>query len=203
MLVLVFLAGCAAVPARAPEADRLQAWTARAQRLAPLTAWEVQGRLALATPEEGWQARLRWVRRRDEHRIDLTGPLGRGHLRLTQDVRGATLHDGERTYRDTSAQQLLARTLGWTVPFDGLGYWLRGLPAPDTPAARRDLDAYGRLARLEQHDWDIRYLEYAHFGGHELPSKVFLTRAAPGRGTKEETLEVRLVIERWELRSEE
>ncbi len=201
-LCLVFLTGCAAVPPRAPEADRLQAWTARAQALAPLTVWEVRGRLALATPDEGWQAQLRWVRRRNDHRIDLIGPLGRGHLRLTQDARGATLHDGEHTYRDGSAEQLLARTFGWSMPLDGLGYWLRGLPAPDAPA-RRDLDACGRLARLEQRDWDIHYLEYARFGEHELPSKVFLTRTALGRDTKEETVEVRLVIERWELRNEE
>lgn len=200
--LFIILAGCAAVPERASEDDRLRAWTARTQRLAPLTVWEVHGRLALATPDEGWQARLRWVRRRDDHRIDLTGPLGRGHLRLTQDALGATLRDGEHTYRDRSAQQLLARTLGWTVPFDGLGYWLRGLPAPDAPA-RRDLDAYGRLARLEQHDWDIRYLEYARFGGHELPSKVVLTRTALGRATKDETVELRVVIERWEVGSEE
>lgn len=209
--------GCAAVPpspgvdgAGVSPAERLQAYTARAALLARLTDWEVEGRLALSTPEGGWQARLHWVRRRDEHRIDLAGLLGGTRLRLTQDAAGAVLRDAAHTYRDTNAERLLARALGWPVPLDGLGYWLRGLPAPDgPPPARRELDALGRLTYLSQHDWDIRYLEYARLGPYELPSKVFLERTFANGGAAADggaplppppgRLEVRLVIERWAL----
>jgi outer membrane lipoprotein LolB len=203
---LFFLAGCATVPAPAPLGDPAVAWETRRHTLAPITAWEIHGRLAMHTREEGWQARLRWVRRCEQHRIDLTGPLGRGHLRLTQDNDGATLSDAQHVYRDSNAEQLLARATGWYVPFEGLGYWVRGLPAPDGPS-RQDLDGHGRLRSLQQHDWDIRYLEYTRVGGHELPSKLFLKRVLQSGGTarspEDRTLEVRLVIERWEVKSDE
>ncbi len=206
-LCLAFLAGCAAVPPPPPsgtagegEAGRLQTYAARAASLARLTDWEVEGRLALTTPQGGWQARLHWVRRGEAHRIDLAGPLGSARLRLTQDATGAVLRDAQHSYRDTNAERLLARALGWPVPFDGLDYWLRGLPAPAAPPPeRRDLDEQGRLTHLRQYDWDIRFLEYARFGSYELPRKIFLARAYAGAEAAQERLEVRVVIERWEL----
>jgi len=201
---LLVLSGCAGLPEGPPVDDPAAAWQARAARLAPLTNWEVLGRMALRTPEESWQATLLWVRRDDSHKIDLTGPLGRGHLRLTQDRDGAQLRDADqRTYRDSSAQQLLLRATGWQVPLEGLNYWILGLPAPEADSGR-DLDERGRLSALRQSGWDIRFMEYARYDGYDLPSKLFIKRrAAPGERVigadpaNDSVVELRLVIERW------
>jgi outer membrane lipoprotein LolB len=195
-------AGCATAPALPPVENPAATWQARQMELRPITTWKIQGRMSMRTAEEGWQASLNWVREGEWHRIDIIGPLGRGHLRLTRDNQGAELRDADQhSWHAENPEQLLYRTTGWLVPLDGLNYWVLGLPLPDT-AASQELDPQGRLKTLSQSGWDIRFLEYARYGALDLPSKLFIKRQ--GRGTNgdpadDATLEVRLVIERWAL----
>lgn len=206
VLWLAALAGCATVVERPPAPDARAAWAARNEQLAPIDAWELHGRVALQSQTDGWSATLRWMRDAARHDIDLTGPLGGGRVRLRQDASGAELRDSEhRVLRDHSAESLLLRATGWLLPVDGLNYWVLGLPAPGE-ANEVQLDQWGRPQRLSQHGWQVQYLDYAQFGRYELPSRVFLKRrvehnATPGTGDEPDTLEVRLVVDRWTLKS--
>jgi len=198
-----FAAGCATTPSYPPPVeDPAVAWQARQTELKPVSAWKIQGRLAMRSDDEGWQATVYWARDGDQQRIDLAGPLGRGHLRLVQDSHGAELRDADqRTWRANNAEQLLYRTTGWRVPLDGLNYWVLGLPVPEA-AASEELDSRGRLKKLVQSGWDIRFLEYTRYGSFDLPSKLFMKRQAAATETgsaKDATLEVRLIVEHWAL----
>jgi outer membrane lipoprotein LolB len=195
-------AGCATAPSLPPVENPAATWQERQTELRPITTWKIQGRLAMRTAEEGWQASLNWVRKGERYRIDLIGPLGRGHLRLTRDDQGAELRDADQhVWRAENPEQLLYRTTGWRVPLDGLNYWVLGLPLPDT-AASQELDPQGRLKTLAQSGWEIRFLEYTRYGSLDLPSKLFIKRQghdANGNPAEDATLEVRLVIENWAL----
>jgi len=181
----------------------------REAQLSPLDTWDVSGRLALRTAHDGGQASLRWVRRNDRYTIDLTGPLGRGLMRLQQDRDGASLEDSDRhVYHAENAEALLLETTGWRIPLAGLSYWIRGLPVPDVPNEQQ-LDATGRLRSLHQLGWVIKFLGYAQYGRYDLPSHITLTLSgppdaapdlkAPASGTPGYPVEARLVIERWAL----
>ena len=204
-VLALLAAGCATVPSPPPVEDPAAAWQARQAELRALSAWTLQGRLAMRAAEEGWQASVHWIHDGARQQIDLIGPLGRGHLRLTQDNGGAELRDADRkTWRAENAQQLLYRITGWLVPLDGLNYWILGLPAPG-PAAKLALDDQGRLKTLDQSGWDIRFLEYARQGSLDLPSKIFIKRRGDGNETasaQHVDVEVRLIIERWTLAGE-
>jgi len=199
-LALTLLAGaCATIPERPPVADPDAAWSARRRQLETRAHWALQGRVALRARDEGWQASLVWKRNADRHEIDLSGPLGGGRLRLSQDRNGAQLRDSSsKVVHAADAEQLLLQVTGWRLPFDGLNYWVLGLPAPGAVGAP-DLDVWGRLKTLHQSGWDIEFLGYEPFDGAELPSKLFIRREQPA-GVGGETLEVRLVIDRWDLR---
>lgn len=195
-----FAAGCATAPMPPPVENPAATWQSRQAELKPVTAWKIQGRLAMRAADEGWQASVYWVREGERHRIDITGPLGRGHLRLEQDSHGAELRDADqRTWRAENAEQLLYHTTGWLLPIDGMNYWVLGLPSP-AAAASAELDGQGRLKTLVQSGWDIQFLEYTRYGSLDLPSKLFIKRQ---RGDTEinlannAALEVRLVIEHW------
>lgn len=200
LAIALSVTACVSTPARPPVADPAQVWQARRLALTPLNVWEIQGRLALKTADEGWQVALHWIRAADQHDIDLSGPLGGGRVRVTQDRNGARLRDSEqRTYYAANARQLLQRATGWDMPIDGLNYWVLGVPAPGVPWHER-LDQWGRLQTLEQLGWDVRFLEYTRQGNYELPSKLFITRRlgdSDGRALQRDTLELRLVIQRW------
>ena len=197
---LLFTTGCATPVALPPVEDVDAAWHLRQATLKSVTAWQVRGRLALRAADQGWHATLNWERDGERHRLDFTGPLGRGHLRLVQDDRGAELQDTEqRIWRAGNAETLLYRATGWRLPLNGLNYWIVGLAAPDS-VSNQQLDAQGRLKRLAQSGWDIQFLEYTHYGSFDLPSKLYITRQG-GRVEEnpafDSTLEVRLSIERW------
>ena len=157
------LNGCAALPARTPD-EVAHAWAMRQQMLAPLTNWELRGRIALRSRDEGMQASLHWVRERERQRISLVGPLGSGQVRLTQDASGAELRDTEKNVRRApTVRQLLVETTGWDVPLDDMDWWVRGLPAPGAKA-EQELDEDGRLKTLTQLGWEVEFLEYDRYG---------------------------------------
>ncbi|MCR4301504.1 MAG: lipoprotein insertase outer membrane protein LolB [Sulfuricaulis sp.] len=200
VLLVAFIAGCVTPLPPAPVADIDAAWQARQIELRRITAWQVWGRLALRAPDQGWHASLRWDRDGEKVRLDITGPLGRGHLQLVQDSQGAELRDADQhVWRAENSEVLLYRATGWALPLNGLNFWVVGLPVPGSVSTQR-LDAQGRLKRLEQSGWDIQFLEYTRFGAHDLPSKLFITRRnspEKGHAAGQDILEVRLSIERW------
>ena len=203
LLPVLLLTGCAALPARAPD-EVARAWAARQQALAPITNWELRGRIALRSQDEGAQASLHWIREHGRQRINLVGPLGSGQVRLTQDADGAELRDNKKNVRRApTIRQLLIETTGWNVPFDDMEWWVRGLPAPGVKA-EQELDDDGRLKTLAQLGWEVEFLEYDRYGAYELPSRLFARRRENVSGIElnHATLEVRVVIERWVLPGE-
>lgn len=199
----LMLAACTTVPERPPVSDPEAVFRQHQERLFPVEQWQIRARLALRTDNEGWHASLLWARQGSQHRLDLTGPLGRGHLRLSSNRDGAQLRDSDnKTYSAPTAEELVLRATGHRLPLGELQYWVRGLPAPGA-VQRRELDAWGRLAWLEQQRWRIEFLDYIRHGDLELPSRLFARREPdPGNGDHglRETIEVRLAIEHWSLK---
>lgn len=194
---LLTLGACAGLPERPPVANPTATWEMRQMRLAHVDGWDLRGRLALRTDDEGANASLRWVRSREHYRMNLVGPFGGGRVRLTYDGRGAELRDADgNTHRGASMQELLLRETGWHLPIEGLHYWILGLPDPQA-GARRTLDQWGRLKSLQQLGWSIRFVEYTRAGVYELPKRVFI-RHDPASPADVE-IEARLVIENWKI----
>ena len=49
-----FAAGCATTPALPPVENPVAAWQARQAELKPVTAWTIQGRLAMHADNKAW-----------------------------------------------------------------------------------------------------------------------------------------------------
>ena len=72
---------------------------------------------------------------------------------------------------------------------DYLPWWLRGLPAPQLPADRSELDG-GRLALLEQAGWTVEYAEYQWVEELQLPRTIRFRR---------EGVEGKILLKSWLL----
>ena len=181
---------------RLTEVERQAAWQNHLRQLNASHRWSLRGRVALHTEDKGWQARLSWVRSEREQHIQLTGPFGGGVVSLRQDQDGAVLRDNRgNEYMDSDTEHLLQQVTGWQLPINGLQYWVRGQAIPDK-TAKLELDEYGRLKRLKQNDWDIRYLAYSRYGQLQLPRRIFMSRPV-GDGSGQ-ILEVRLALNSWQ-----
>lgn len=187
-LALMLFAGCATPPpVISPEAAR--AWSARQTVLTQLAAWRADGRIGVVSAQDGWHANFQWVQQDAGYRIHLIGPLGQGRVTIESEgweVRIQT-QDGQR-WTAADADELLEQSLGVRLPVNGLRYWARGLPEPgSTP--RLEMDASGRLTRLEQNGWIIEYPAYTPTALNlDLPERIVARRA---------DLSVKLVIEQW------
>jgi outer membrane lipoprotein LolB len=196
-ILSALLLGCSSTAIRLTEDERQLAWQNHLSQLNSSHDWSLRGRIALQTEHKGWQVNLSWQKSEREQHIQLTGPFGGGVVSLKQNQNGAVLKDSRgNEYMDSDTEGLLLQVTGWQLPVNGLQYWVRGQAIPDK-TADLELDGLGRLKRLKQNDWDIRYLAYTRYGELQLPRRIFMSRVvADGSGQK---LEIRLALNNWQL----
>lgn len=155
-------------------------------------SWQFRGRVSLTRGEEGWHAGVNWQEEAGVYDLRLSGPLGQGAVQVkgTQGLVRLTAANG-RVIIANDADALVADVTGWRFPVSGIRYWVRGLPAPaPQPQAVISRDEAGRLQRLEQSGWDIRYTRFQSADGWNWPTRLRLTT---------DELVVRLVIDEWIL----
>lgn len=191
-LLLAMLAGCAVEPPRQPASSRELAWQERQAQLKPLQLWQLTGRLAIQSGDDGFNATLIWRQEQDKYRMQLVAPLGQGSMQLEGDNQQVELRTSEGNSAVAADPDTLILTqLGWRVPVSALRYWVLGLAAPGD--AVMDIDEFGRLHRLKQSGWEVEFLDYTMHGTQELPARLFVNN---------HQAQVRLVIKRWELGNE-
>jgi outer membrane lipoprotein LolB len=186
ILAVVALAGCRTAPVQPPSA---QLWDMRRPQLQARDRFELNGRVAVASGTEGFNARLRWVQDGARSQVALQGPLGTGGMQLTADGPHLSIitSRGERLDSEAARTELTAR-LGFEPPLDSLRYWILGVPDPTRPATEA-LDAQQqRLESLRQSGWQIDYGGYMAVGHEWLPARLTLQRAG---------VRVRLIVDGW------
>lgn len=171
-----------------------QRWQDRVETIRDYREWSATGRVAVLMGDEGGQASLRWRQRGERFDIQLFDPLGRRMAELEGSDESVSLRraSGDVT-RARDAEALLHQEMGWRLPVAGLRHWALGLPEPDRPVEGRSLDRHGRLERLQQAGWTIRYQAYADGTPRALPRRIRLARG--------DALEVKLVVDQWQVTS--
>ena len=190
----VLLAGCGTLldllPARPGVADPEPAWQTHAEELSRLRSWSLHGTLAVR-PAGGDASRvtMRWRQSPDSYLVRFMGPLGVGLFEVEGSATAveARFPDGRRTSA-ASPEALLEREIGWSVPLQGLRYWIVGLPVPDGAPSEVELDDRGRLARLEQAGWTVVYERYGALDGLPLPERIRFSNAS---------VEATVIVRRW------
>ena len=189
LTVVLLLNACATRPpvtAKVPES----VWLEHRATLETLTDWQVRGRVAIRSEDDGWNADFDWQQRGESYRIRLRGPFGQGGIELHGDKLGVWLRrQDEAPVYARNVELLLKEETGWRLPVLGLSDWLRGLPADAQPAAL-DWDQQGRLQSLQQDGWNIAYGRYRTVGERQLPDKLQLLR---------DRLLVKVVVDEWQV----
>ncbi|BAW81177.1 outer membrane lipoprotein LolB [Candidatus Nitrosoglobus terrae] len=189
--ITILVAGCIQFgrPSPKPPSDPKLAWQERQLALQRIKNWELKGRLAVNVAQDSWTGSVHWEQKEDKFDIFWFFPFGQGTIELKGAPELVTMRlPREEPVTATSAEELLEIRLGWSLPVTGLRYWLLGLPTPELPITEQVLDPWGRLQRLSQGGWVIRYLNYKLIHDNYLPGKVFLDNPK---------VRMRLVIDRW------
>jgi outer membrane lipoprotein LolB len=203
LAVVVSTAGCAStVPVKTtPPASAeviAERQRASAEWWSQYDVWSFSGRAAISKGDKGGSGRIEWeqldMRR---YSIALSAPVTRQSWRLTGDLHSEAgrIEGLEGGPRDGEfAEDLLLETTGWEVPLQQLGSWVRGRHAVEYPLESVEYDAEGRVSRLVQSGWTVRYTAWRSgpAGAPDLPARI---EAESGDAR------VRLAIEEWTFAS--
>ncbi|HEX2140068.1 MAG TPA: lipoprotein insertase outer membrane protein LolB, partial [Woeseiaceae bacterium] len=163
LLPLLLLSGCAVQ--RGIELPPMPDWETRRAVLSRIDDWEFKGRIGVSAGDEGFNANLSWQQQGNLFHAAVSGPLGIGKVRMEGDGDTVTVTDNDgKVHRLEDADEELREMYGWTLPVASLRYWALGLPDPASPAAT-EFTGDGRLARLEQRDWTVRFSDYEEEAG--------------------------------------
>ena len=190
------LAGCETLlellPTELGVADPEPARQIHAEELSLLRSWSLHGTLAVR-PAGGDASRvtIRWRQSPDSYLLRFMGPLGVGLFEVEGSATAveARFPDGRRASA-ASPEALLEQEIGWSVPLQGLRYWIVGAPVPDVAPSKMELDDLGRLALLEQAGWTVVYERYGALDGLALPERIRFSNAS---------VDATVVVRRWKV----
>ncbi len=181
------LSACAPQRLR-PDAAGLDEQDRREALLAPMSNWQLVGRLGVSDGSDSGSGSLTWSQQGDTYRFELHAPVTGKTWLLSGDASQAKLQGlRDTTVVGDDAASLLRRELGWRVPVAELAWWARGMRAPGT--ADLSLRPDGLPARIVQAGWQVDFLDYDETQQPALPRKLF---AESGN------YKVRLAIQRWQ-----
>lgn len=185
------LSACASISGHAPSgAGDEAAWQARDVQLAKLDHWELQGRVAIATQNDGGSGSMDWKQAGEELSFDFMGPLGSGGLHIQGDAGGLRVKSsrGDDFVTDDPEQDFAER-LHAPLPVFSMRYWMLGEPDPNAPYDKQ-VDAKGELVTLSQRGWRVQYQEYADVRGYALPIRLAMQRDA---------VHIKVIVNQWTL----
>lgn len=188
---LLVLAGCETLAPRVEGPADLQAWQERRAWLEELDSWQLEGRVAIAAYDDGWNANVDWVQVGEHLDVNFSGPLGVGSARIAGTPERLEVHTTEGEHFVTQDPETdLYWQLGWTAPIDRMAYWVLGLPGPGGDPLL-EVDAAGRLLQLQQGGWTVDYIDYRVLAdGRAMPRKLNMQRSG---------VRIRLIVSDWQL----
>ena len=181
------------MPAKREALNQNVSWAERQQALVKIEQFHIAGAVAIKTPQQAQTANVNWQQQQQTFAIALYGPLGAGRVTLSGAPGHTQLLASGKTYRAKTPEALMQQVLGWHLPISHLDYWIRGLPAPHSPA-QLHFDEFNHLIQLQQDGWQIDYQRYTAVEQYDLPSKLQMTYDG-----KLGHLSVRMVISQWTL----
>lgn len=189
----VLLSGCADLPfVKRVEPANVDYSLPRAA----ISAFDLQGRLAVQQGQDGWQAGVQWMHSAIRDEIVLSGPFGQTMATLVRDAQGARLTAGDRHIERDTLDALAEHVFGRSLPLVDMQDWVLGRPSGATSAVQRD--AFGRAVHWQKQAWTVDVLSYQDEQSEALPRVIQLIAPAEA-GLPAATL--RLRVDEWSLNS--
>ena len=135
----------------------------------------MSGRVNIRYDNESHTPRIRWAQQKLEYQIRLWGTFNAGNTLIVGRPGYVTMQQNGDVLTAASPEDLILQQLGYELPVSFLEYWIKGMPAPNTPA---DLtfNELNQLTKLSQFGWSVSYTDPRQYGAISLPRRVELTR---------------------------
>ena len=191
LLIVLLVSGCSQLPEVQTDIDPAPYWLEHQLAVNQIYSWDINGRVGIKTDKQNGTATLYWHQFGSNYELRIIAPLGQGTYILRGSPAGVVMQgpDG-KVYSANRPEELMQAGLGWSVNLDGLQYWVRGIPKPDTSYSELSLDKKGRLNYLTQSGFSIEVQRYTDLEQVSLPEKLMI---------KSDDLQLKMIIQNWEL----
>ncbi|OQX12342.1 MAG: outer membrane lipoprotein LolB [Thiothrix lacustris] len=176
-------------------ADAQGAWQQRQAEFARMSSWRLQGKVGVQFQEQSASFTMSWLQTgNDQYEMNIKNPLTGAIVAYLKGERSEVVMQANgKTYKDSNAERLLQAQLGVSLPLDGMKYWVRGIPAPDSPVQQVKLDALGRPELLQQSGWQVEYSGWKGTDWKALPERINLSRTP-------DNTKVKVIAKDWQTR---
>ncbi len=168
-----------------------------------INEWQMKGRLAATIGKDGGSATFIWSKDKENHQIELYGPLGSGRVILSQANGQASIQDKDSLAIGDNLEQVLFENIGWLVPFEAINHWITGKPKPDSDVNKQQYDS-ASLIGFEQAGWQVEYNRFKAFADRTIPSKItivatpdYLAELSQNLGKDISKVSVKLIIKEF------
>lgn len=158
------------------------------KKISQIQQFTLKGRIGLQSAGKGFSGQIQWQHQADHDLLTLYSPLGSQVAIIEKTPQQVTMTDakGNKISAD-DLETLTQKTLGWSIPLEGLMDWSLGRPSAATIQSNT-WDEHGFLRTLTQENWDIDYQSYVETQDYDLPNRLTLRR---------ENVYLKLIIENW------
>lgn len=151
--------------------------------------WSFSGKMAIRNATEASSFSVDWVQTGEHYTIELSGPLGQGAVTLEGSPGEVTLRQGDDTLESYSLNALVYEATGMDLPLEDMKFWVRAMPAPDSPYTMQENDQ-GLVETIEQSGWNVSIYEYFQVDPGAQPRKMSFARAEDNG---------KLIIRQWTI----
>jgi len=171
-------------PAGSPQ----QLWQQHQLQLQTIQTWQLQGQIAVISPDSRNSASLNWQQFVNNFNINLTGPFGIHVLTIKRSDNISTLIlDDKRQYQGRNTQALINQLSPIPIPINELRAWVIGDPLTDEVI----LDSYGRVSKAQHpQGWAISYTKYQLIDNIWLPQNIVI---------KKDDMRIKIMTRNWDL----
>ncbi len=193
---LIFLSGCSSLGSnQQAKIVTHEAQNERNTKLAKLTNWKINGKMAVITPDKKQSATLNWHYQGDKNRqiLNLTTVLGIQVFSL-ESVNGMHIVEvsGER-YQHHDLNKILSSFTGFALPTQAMTFWLKGLPylKSDVLSYNVQTDLPEKLiSYFDEKEWRIKYSSYRQIEQYQLATKFTI---------KQGDFSIKINVHQWDV----
>ncbi len=188
---ILALSGCVSLklPNQGPQKFHQESAKTRTNELRKINKWNINGAFSIQHDKKVEIANYSWQQSRGNYSLQINSSLNIYSLLIKGRAGHVTLKESkQKPLRAASAESLLNKRLGWSIPISNLKYWVRGLSA--NGASKSKYDKYGHLVKLWQQGWAVTFSNYINIGRFDLPRTLNI---------QGHNLKIKIVIKNWAL----
>lgn len=160
------------------------------QRLAQLTTWQLNGRMAFKSDKEKVSAYINWNQEQQRYQVRFNSFVGTSLLTISGSHRHAIMTKGDEQYVSNEPNNLLFNVTGWDIPLLELQHWVKGSITEKGVNAQFDEQGLLRTMTHQTSGWAITYEDYQQVDNVVLPHLINIV--------KDDKL-IKIKIKQWQL----